>query len=81
MPVDFDPAEADRQVRLEIADAVGSVRQELFDAVSALNTKLDVLTVTISANDGLVKQTVDNHSMFINNECESYNGNRLGIHY
>ncbi len=26
MPVDFDPAEADRQVRLEIANAVGNVR-------------------------------------------------------
>ena len=65
MPVDFDPAEADRQVRLEIANAVSCVRQELFDAVSALNTKINLLSDNVAANDGFVKQTVDDQTNFI----------------
>ena len=68
MPVDFDPVESDRLVRIEIANAVAGVRSELFDAVSALNTKINLLSDNVSVNDGYVKQTVEDHSKFISGE-------------
>ena len=74
MPVEFDPLEAERRIKAEIAstfaDSQSLVRMEMMTSIDALNTKLsldmralnakvDAIKSAQDINDEYVKQTVE----------------------